>query len=185
MFQSGEKCDRIKVLLLKMKIYIASDHTGFEIKEKVKKYLGDRQYPVQDCGAFRVDPDDDYPQYIHTAAKYVGANPDIDRGIIFGGSGQGEAIVANKTKGVRCGLIYAPVSGERAINIEGVKSDNPLVIVDLIREHNDANMISFGVRFLAEEEILRAIDVWLQAKGPVHERHIRRVNQIKEIENEK
>ncbi len=165
-----------------MKIFIASDHTGFDIKEKVKNYLMSKGYDVQDCGAFQLDPADDYPQFMHAAAQGVSANPDINRGIIFGGSGQGEAMVANKSKGVRCALFYASVVPSKAINIEGTKSEDPFAMVGLTREHNGANMLSFGTRFLTEDAIRKAIDVWLQAPDPTNERHIRRINQIKEIE---
>lgn len=165
-----------------MKIFIASDHTGFEIKEKVKNYLLGKHYEVRDCGAFRFDPEDDYPQFMHEAAEGVSANPDTDRGILLGGSGQGEAMVANKSKGVRCALFYTPTVATSAINIEGATSEDPYSIVGLTREHNGANMLSFGIRFLTEDQILKAIDVWLHAPDPSNERHIRRIQQIKEIE---
>lgn len=165
-----------------MKIYLASDHTGFLIKEKVKAYLQNHGFAVEDCGAYAIDPNDDYPQFMHKAAEAVSNDPENMRGIIFGGSGQGEAMVANKSKGVRCALFYKPAVPFQAINIEGAKSSDPFEMLRLTREHNGANMLSFGIRFLSEEDIIKAITVWLEAPGPSHERHIRRIDQIKEIE---
>lgn len=166
-----------------MKIFIASDHTGFEIKEKVKDYLREKQYTFEDCGASDFNPDDDYPQFMHAAAQGVSENPDDDRGILLGGSGQGEAMVANKVKGIRCALFYAPAVASGAVDIEGNMSEDSFSIVRLTREHNGANMLSIGVRFLTEEQIIKAINLWLEASQPSNERHIRRIQQIKELES--
>jgi ribose 5-phosphate isomerase B len=164
-----------------MKVYLASDHTGFSIKEKVKILLKEKGFQVEDCGAFTYNPEDDYPLFMHEAAVKV-SQDDGSRGIIFGGSGQGEAMVANKVKGIRCALFYTPATPVQAINIEGTKSDNPLEILTLTRQHNGANMLSLGVRFLSEDTIFKAIPLWLDAQDPVKESHLRRIHQMSEFE---
>lgn len=148
-----------------MKIYLASDHAGFELKEKVKNFLKENGYDVEDCGAHTFDKNDDYPDFISKAAGKVSENPE-DRGIIFGGSGQGEAIVANKFPGVRAVVFY------------GSEPD----IIPLSREHNNANILSIGARFVEEKELLPLIHKWLKAKFPGDERHARRIRKIDKIE---
>ncbi len=165
-----------------MKVYLASDHTGFELKETIKKFLVKEGYQVEDCGAYQLDPADDYPDLISKAAQMVSKDTDNAIGIILGGSGQGEAMVANKHSGVRCALFYAPALAIQAVNIEGKQSTDPFEILKLTREHNGANMLSIGIRFLKEEDILKAIKVWLESPAPTIERHIKRIEKIKEIE---
>lgn len=165
-----------------MKVYLATDHTGFQLKEKVKEFLQKEGYEVEDCGAFKFDQYDDYPDFIDKAAESVSKDPENVKGVIFGGSGQGEAMVANKYKGVRCALFYAPALPVQAVNIEGRQSTDPFEILKLTREHNWANMLSIGVRFLEEEEVLKAIKLWLKSPAPTDEKHIRRVEKIKKIE---
>lgn len=146
-------------------IYLACDHAGFELKEKVKEFLQKEGYQVKDFGAFDFDKNDDYPDFISQAAEAVSKDPQ-NKAIIFGGSGQGEAIVANKFKNVRAVVFY----GQRE------------EIIKLSREHNDANVLSLGARFLSEEEALGAIKSWLETPFTNEERHVRRINKIKEIE---
>ncbi|MDO8619290.1 MAG: RpiB/LacA/LacB family sugar-phosphate isomerase [Candidatus Daviesbacteria bacterium] len=166
-----------------MKVYLATDHTGFEIKNKAKDFLTKAGYEVEDCGAHELNPADDYPDLIGKAAEMVSKDPDNSMGIIFGGSGQGEAMVANKYKGVRCAVFYAPVLPVQAINIEGTQSTDPFEMLKLTREHNGANMLSIGIRFLKEEDILKAIELWLKSSPPTNERHMRRIDKIQAIEN--
>lgn len=168
-----------------MKVYLATDHTGLELKEKLKTFLTEKGYTVEDCGAYTYDKDDDYPDFIGTAAKAVGADPKNSRGIIFGGSGQGEAMAANKIAGVRCALFYTPALPIQAVNIEGTKSTDPFEMLKLTREHNGANMLSFGTRFLKEEDILKASELWLSLPDPTNERHLRRIEKIKALESSK
>ena len=165
-----------------MKVYLATDHTGLELKNKLKEVLKQEDYQVEDCGAFSFDKDDDYPDFIGKAAKEVSKDPQNSRGIIFGGSGQGEAMVANKYKGVRCALFYAPALAQQAVNIEGRVSSDPFEIVKLTREHNGSNMLSIGIRFLKEEEILKAVKIWLDSPDPFDQKHLRRIDKIKKIE---
>lgn len=167
-----------------MKIYLATDHTGFELKEKIKGFLSDMGLKVEDCGAYQYDQNDDYPDFISRAAQNVSKDPDNSRGIIFGGSGEGEAMVANKYKGVRCALFYAPALAVQAVNIEGRQSSDPFEIVRLTREHNYSNMLSIGVRFLKEEDVFKAIKLWLESPPPTNEKHLRRVKKISKIEND-
>src|SRR5574342_352342 len=123
-----------------MKVYLATDHAGFEFKEQIKTFLQEKGWDVEDCGAFEYDKDDDYPDFISKAAEAVAKDPNA-RGIIFGGSGQGEAMLANKFKNVRCNLFYAPAIPNQAADITGRTSSDPYEMLRLTREHNDANML--------------------------------------------
>lgn len=165
-----------------MKVYLATDHTGLELKNKVKEFLQKEGYEVEDCGAYIYDKNDDYPDFINKAAEGVSKDPENTRGIIFGGSGQGEAMAANKSKNVRCALFYAPALATQVINIEGTKSTDPFEMLKLTREHNDANMLSLSARFLKEEEAIRAVQIFLETPFSNAERHKRRINMIKRIE---
>jgi ribose 5-phosphate isomerase B len=164
-----------------MKIYLATDHTGLDLKNKVKESLQKEGYDVEDCGAFEYNKDDDYPDWIGKAAHAISLDP-TNRGIIFGGSGQGEAMVANKFANVRCALFYSPALPTQTVDIEGEKSTDPYEILKLTRIHNGANMLSIGFRFIEENEVFEAIKVWLTAPDPSEERHLRRIEEIREIE---
>ena len=165
-----------------MKVYLATDHAGFELKEKVKWFLEKEGYKVEDCGAYQFDKDDDYPDFISKAAEAVSKDLENAKGIIFGGSGQAEMMVANKFKGVRCALFYAAVVPVREADVTGRISTDPYEMIRLTREHNDANMLSIGVRFVTDEEAIKVAKLWLDASFPGHERHVRRIEKIKEIE---
>ena len=165
-----------------MKIYLATDHTGIELKDTIKVSLEEKGYIVEDFGAFAFDKDDDYPDYISKAAKAVSENPDTDRGIVFGGSGEGEAMVANKFPGIRCALFYFPAIPVSAADVSGRMSTDPFEIIRLTREHNNANMLSLSARFLKSEDALKAVLLWLETPFSGEERHVRRVEKIKKIE---
>lgn len=156
----------------KIMLYIASDHAGFELKEKLKVFLQGLGYQTEDCGAFAYDENDDYPDFISVAAKKVAENPENSRGIVLGGSGQGEAMVANRIKGVRaavfCGdkIPPAPSLYQR----EGWGR-----ILTLSREHNNANILALGARFLTEDEAKKAVKLWLETPFSNEERHVRRI----------
>lgn len=141
-----------------MKIAIASDHAGFDYKEAVKKFLTEKGFEVEDFGTYSKDSCD-YPDFVFAAARAVAAG-DCDRGIVFGGSGNGEAIAANKIKGIRCGLAWDLRSAR------------------LCREHNDANMLSMGQRMLAVEEMLEITELWLNTKfeGGRHQQRIEKLD---------
>lgn len=151
-----------------MNIYIGSDHAGFELKEKLKKYIESLGYKLEDKGAFILEANDDYPDFIIPVAESV-AKDKNSIGIILGGSGQGEAIVANKTDDIRAIEYYGG-------NLE---------IIRLGREHNDANILSLGARFIDENEAKEAVKTFLETRFSEEEKHIRRLKKIriKEINN--
>src|SRR5919201_445828 len=125
-----------------MKISLGTDHAGFRYKEKVKEFLGSLGHEVRDFGTFNEDPVD-YPLFIRPAAEAV-ARGDCERGIVFGGSGNGEAMAANKVRGVRCALCWSEE------------------LARLSRQHNDANILSIGERVIAEELALNIVRSWLE-----------------------
>jgi ribose 5-phosphate isomerase B len=148
-----------------MKIYIGSDHAGYELKEKLKIFIKSLNLEVIDKGAFSLNPTDDYPDFIIPVAEAVAK--DIESlGIILGGSGEGEQISANKVDGIRAVEYYGG-------NLE---------IVKLGREHNDANILSLGARFINEEEAKKAVKIFIETPFSEDERHIRRINKINEEE---
>ena len=146
-------------------IYLASDHAGFELKEKIEAFLRSSGYDVEDLGPHEFDPDDDYPDLIYPAAKKV-AEISGARGIIFGKSGQGEAVVANKVRGIRATVYY----GGR------------LEIIELSRKHNDANVLSIAAGFVSEEEAKEVVEKWLNTEFSLEERHVRRIKKISKLE---
>lgn len=164
-----------------MKVYLGTDHSGFEMKNKIKGYLEGEGYEVVDCGAHKYDKDDDYPDFIGEAAEGVVKDPG-SMGIVIGGSGQGEAMVANKIKGVRCALFYSPAVPAAAIDISGKQSEDPFEMLRLTREHNNSNVLALGIRFLKEDNIFKAIKIFLESPYSGGERHARRIKKIKEIE---
>ena len=144
-------------------IYIGSDHAGYELKEKIKNYLSELNYQFEDIGPFEFERDDDYPDFIIPVAKATSHNKE-NRGIVIGGSGQGEAICANKVKDIRATTYYG----------------GDLNIVKISREHNNANTLSIGARFASEEEAKRAVKIFLETPFSKDERHIRRINKIEQ-----
>ena len=143
-----------------MKIHLATDHAGLELKEKVKLYLSDLNYEVIDHGAYEYDALDDYPDFIFPCANAVSNDPE-SKGIILGGSGQGEAMAANRVKGVRAAVFY----------------NGPDEIIKLSRQHNNANILSLGARFMSEEEMYKIIEVWLSTDFESG-RHQRRIEKL-------
>ena len=144
-----------------MRIYIASDHAGFELKSALIPYIGSLGHEVEDMGAEKLDPEDDYPVFIGPCAQKV-AQDVGSFGIILGGSGQGEAMAANREKGVRAAVYYG---GDRSL-------------VSLAREHNDANILSLGARFISEEEGKEAVRVFLETPFSNAARHARRIAEF-------
>jgi len=162
-----------------MKIFIASDHAGFELKKSLIEDITFSGVEVIDCGAEFEDDEDDYPLIIQIAVKAVSEaedariNHELDymdgdiRGIVIGGSGQGEAIVANKFPHIRAVVYYG-----------GTQE-----IISLSREHNDANILSLGARFISESEAIMAVRLWLGTQFSQENRHIRRIEQIEGVES--
>jgi ribose 5-phosphate isomerase B len=164
-----------------MKVFVASDHAGFELKEHVKEFLNSKGYEVEDCGAFTFNKDDDYPDFIAKASEKV-SKDSTSMGIVIGGSGNAEAMTANKFSNIRCALFYAPALAVESVDVNGRKSDDPFEIVRLAREHNDANMLSLSARFLDRPTAEQAVELFLQLPFPGDERHVRRIEKIKRIE---
>jgi ribose 5-phosphate isomerase B len=144
-----------------MKIFLGTDHAGFELKRHIKRFLLDEGHDVEDLGAKEFNKGDDYPDFIRPAAKKVASNKG-SMGIIFGSSGQGEAIAANKIKGARAALYYG----------------HEKEIITLSREHNDANILSLGAKFLTKEQAAKAVRLWLSTEFTNEERHVRRIKKI-------
>ncbi|MBP9719020.1 MAG: RpiB/LacA/LacB family sugar-phosphate isomerase [Candidatus Levybacteria bacterium] len=166
-----------------MKIYLGTDHAGLALKDKVKEVLLEKGYAVEDCGAHTFDKNDDYPDFIGKAAQAVSKDAG-SMGIVFGGSGQGEAIVANKYPGVRCSLFYTPVVPPVATDISGKVSEDPFEMLRLTREHNNANMLSLGARFLTPDDAIKAVLTFLESPFSNDERHVRRIEKVKKIEGQ-
>lgn len=164
-----------------MKVYLATDHAGFQLKEKVKAFLLEKKYEVEDCGAHSFEKSDDWADLIPKAAEKVSSFPE-NKAIVFGGSGQGEMILANKFPNVRAVLFYSPKVPTQAIDAKGTRSTDPYEILRLTRIHNDANVLSLGARFLTDEEALTAVEVWLSTQYPAEERHARRIKKLEELE---
>ena len=141
-------------------IVLATDHAGFELKEHVKKFLTEKGYDIKDFGALEYDGLDDYPDFILPAAKYISKHKLI--GIIFGGSGQGEAMAANRINGIRAAVFY----------------NGPNEIVELSRLHNNANILSIGARFVNNQEVEKVIELWLSTdfEEGRHEKRIKKLD---------
>ena len=142
-------------------ISMGTDHAGYELKEFLKEKLTGIGHTVTDCGASLYEEMDDYPDFIKPAAQMV-ADKKADLSVIIGGSGQGEAIVANRICGVRA-IVY---------NSENLK------LITLAREHNDANAISIGSRFVSKEHALSAVELFISTNFTNEERHERRIKKI-------
>jgi ribose 5-phosphate isomerase B len=140
-----------------MKISLGTDHAGFHYKEKVKELLAQLGHEVKDFGTFSEDAVD-YPTFIRPAAEAV-AKGECDRGIVFGGSGNGEAMAANKVRGVRCALCWNEETAQ------------------LSRQHNDANVLSMGERVIPEEMALAIVRIWLTTEFEGG-RHAKRIAQL-------
>lgn len=146
-------------------LYLASDHAGFELKEKIKAHLAARGIDFQDMGAYQYNKADDYPDFAYAAAKKVAESPEAHRAIVICGSGIGVSITANKVKGVYCALVW---------NKEVAAS---------VSEHNDPNAIALPSHYITNEEALGIVDEFLKTPSePIHKRHRRRFEKVKEID---
>jgi ribose 5-phosphate isomerase B len=148
-----------------MTIHLATDHAGYSHKLAIAEWLLAEGFAVVDYGAYVFDPEDDFPDFIAKAAHAVAKNPIEDRAIIFGGSGQGEAMLANRFPGVRATVLYSDVAEVTALS----------------RAHNDANVLSVGTRFLSVGDTKKHIWNWLHAPGPVEEKYLRRDKKIDQL----
>jgi len=155
-----------------MTIHIASDHAGFLLKNTLKEFLQELGYQIVDYGANDFNSNDDYPDFIHKLALVISESPK-EKGIIIGGSGQGEAIVANRYKNVRAVVYYGEASNKQT-DIEG----NDLGIIESSVEHNDANILSLGARYISTEKAKEAVKLFLETLFSGQERHLRRIGKI-------
>ncbi len=160
-----------------MKIYLATDHAGFELKEKLKEYLGGLGHEVVDKGALDFDVQDDYPDFIKPCAEAVAADAG-SFGIVLGGSGQGEAMSANRVKGVRAAVFYGPMLPMGAADVNGRQSTDPFELITLAREHNNANILSLGARFLSDDDAKKAVKLFVEGTFSGAERNIRRITKL-------
>ncbi len=147
-----------------MKIYIASDHAGYLLKNELALFLVQKGFEVFDCGPDTYNPTDDYPDFISVAARSVASDAE-SWGIVIGRNGQGEAILANRFPHIRCAVFYG-----------GSKH-----VLTLSREHDNANMLSLGAGFITQSEAKIALELWLHTKFSGDERHVRRLSKIDEI----
>jgi len=153
------------------KVYIGADHAGFVMKSKLIPFIQKLGYEVVDCGAYRYEDSDDYPDFIHPVAKAVSLNPESIVGIILGGSGQGEAIVANRFPNVRATVYYG----------RGGIFKDALATIKLARLHNDSNILSLGARMITLRDAKRAVKTWFETDFSGKERHMKRIKKIEMI----
>jgi ribose 5-phosphate isomerase B len=146
-----------------MRVYLGSDHAGYELKQHLVQWLASAGHEPVDCGPHIYDPVDDYPPFILRAAERAAADPEA-LGIVIGGSGNGEAIAANKVKGVRAALAWSVETAE------------------LGREHNNANVVSIGARMHSLDEATKFVEVFVNTPFSQDPRHIRRIDMISEYE---
>jgi ribose 5-phosphate isomerase B len=146
-----------------MRVYVGSDHAGYELKDHLLVWLEQEGHEPVDCGPAQYDPDDDYPPYVLRAAERAAADRD-SLGIVLGGSGNGEAIAANKVRGVRAAVVWSEE------------------LARLAREHNDANVISIGARMHTAEEATGFVAVFLGTGFSGEDRHVRRVAMLSRYE---
>lgn len=149
-----------------MKIIFAADHAGYELKSELVVFVRDELgLEVEDVGADILDPDDDYPIFVSQAARQVSNDPENTKAIILGGSGQGEAMLANRYPHVRAAVFYG----------------GPHDIIRLSREHNDANVLSLGARFIESEGTKKMVRLWLETAASSEIRHKRRIHMMEDM----
>lgn len=146
-----------------MRVYLGSDHAGFELKQRIVEHLPTLGHEPVDCGPHAYDAEDDYPPYVLLAATRAAGDPG-SVGIVLGGSGNGEAIAANKVTGVRCALAFSDDTAR------------------LAREHNNANCLSLGARMYDEKTALRFVELFLSTAFSDEPRHVRRIAQLTSYE---
>ncbi len=162
-----------------MTIYFASDHAGFDLKNELLAFVrDDLRFDVHDCGAYVSDPNDDYPGIIAAAAQSVSrdvAKGIESRAIIFGASGQGEAIVANRFSRVRAVVYYGPTGNQ--VDASGKELD----MIASTRMHNDANILSIGAKFVSNSDAKHVVHAWLSTPFSNEDRHLRRIGEIESV----
>lgn len=152
-----------------MKIYIASDHAGFALKAALIPSVQTLGHTIEDLGAFKLDMNDDYPDFVKPLAMRV-ARESESCGIVIGASGEGEAIAANRIKGIRA-VVYYGTPQKNQTDAEG----NILNLIQSTRAHNNANILSLGARFISEDDARETVALWLSTPFQKEERHMRRI----------
>lgn len=155
-----------------MRVYFASDHAGYDLKQRLIGFVADLGYDVEDLGPDGYDGDDDYPDFIMPLARRVAAE-EGSFGIVIGASGQGEAMAANRVRGARAAVYYA-VPHQEQTDADGEVLD----LLTSTRAHNDANILSLGARFLLPEEAEEAVRQWLKTPFSEEPRHVRRIQKL-------
>ena len=156
-----------------MKIFVGSDHAGFGLKEKLIAFLKELGHEVEDKGPFEYKEGDDYPDFIIPVAREVSMRPNEVRGIVLGGSGQGEGMAANKFRNVRATVYYG--QGQCVVPEEHES------IIKISRADNDANILSLGARFITEEDMKEAVKEWLSTSFKDTEKYKRRIAKMDRI----
>ena len=157
-----------------MVIYFATDHSGFYLKNQLKEFVtNELGFEVVDCGAKELNPEDDYPDFVKEAAAAVSQDPENTRAIILGASGQGEAMAANRFNSVRAAVFYGYPSKPQT-DADGRSLD----MIESVRQHNNANILSLGARFVDLEEAKAAIRHWLEVEFTSEDRHQRRIAKL-------
>lgn len=164
-----------------MKVYFAADHAGFELKNILLNFVrGELGHEVEDCGAYEMDPNDDYPEIIASACRQMVSDIALEqesRSIILGASGQGEAMAANRFRGVRAAVFYGSAGSQTDA------AGHELDMIASIRSHNDTNVLSLGARFISEEDAKSAVKAWLTTPFSGEERHKRRIKKLDTLPN--
>ena len=142
-----------------MRVYLGSDHAGFELKAAIIAWLGEAGHEAVDCGPASYDPEDDYPVFVLRAAEGVIGDPG-SLGIVIGGSGNGEQIASNKVPGVRAALAWTAETAQ------------------LARQHNDANVLSLGARMYSTEDAVSFAKVFVETPFSGEPRHARRLAEV-------
>ena len=163
-----------------MKILITSDHAGFELKNTLYHFLKEKNFEIMDLGPNELIAEDDYPDFIAPVAKEISDNKIGQTfGVVIGGSGQGEAMCANRFPRVRATVFYGNPKNQR-LNLGSEERFN-LDVIKLSREHNDANILSIGARFVSEEEAKKAVLLFLETPFSGETRHLRRIEKIDKL----
>lgn len=160
-----------------MQVFFAADHAGFRMKEALREAVSVMGHEVSDLGALSFEAEDDYPDFVIPLAHRVAATPG-SFGIICAGSGQGEAMCANRNPGIRAAVFYAALAASDALDTEGAHSEDGFDVVRLSRRHNDANVLSIGSRFVSLQEATDAVRIFLSEQFSGAERHQRRLNKF-------
>lgn len=162
-----------------MKVHIATDHSGLELKDQLVTWLKAEGHEVMDHGAHELDPTDDYTDFVIPAARAVAAD-DQSVGVVIGRSAQGEAMAANKIAGARAAVYYGSIKPREAVDASGETSDDPLIMIQQTRRHNHANILSLAAVYLSLADARAAVARFIEAQPENVGRHVRRVKAMED-----